>query len=116
MALLIQFYESKHFKSPVLYIHSDENEAKAFLIDYVIKLKEWQAKTIYDGFPLGRLEPSVVMVDFLHKLTIYYMETTPAGNKENRVLSWLRLYSQEDAQGHIEGITKIEISKDIWHK
>ncbi len=105
--MYIQFVEQANpnlFKSPVLYIHCDEEEFKQFLNKYL--------EDLFKGFPLGRLEAPTVMCDFMHKLTLYYIENTGnLINSEGRIISWMRLLDRSYLEGDISELELIELQK-----
>jgi len=76
--MYVQLVGKHDLKSPILYIHADEDE---FMEQINIWLKQVK-KVIADypevnGLPLGRLEPAVAMVDLVRHLGNYFVENTP---------------------------------------
>ena len=73
MSMYVQLVDKDNFRSPVLYIHSDEEEFMEQILawkkDLLALRKEYPA---VDGLPLGRLDPDVAMVDLLRYLGNYY--------------------------------------------
>ena len=63
----IQFKKG-YDKSVVLFSHWGGKEFVDVANSYVDKLKEEIIKESYQSFPLGRLEPQTVMVDFIREL------------------------------------------------
>ena len=76
--MYIQLVDKDGFKSPVLYIHSNEDE-------FMEQINLWQQKVYeildnyphVDGLPLGRLDPNTCMVDLIRYLADYYIKSTP---------------------------------------
>lgn len=102
-------------KSPVLYIHCDEDEFEEFLNKYLIDLYEWQKTVDFKGFPLGRLEAPTVICDFMHKLTAYYLESSGDRVKEqSRIISWMRLLDSSYFEGGgFEEVQIIELQEPV---
>jgi len=105
--MYIQLVDKDNFHSPVLYIHDDVDEFKKFIDKYVEELKEWTKTTVYSGMPLSRFEPDCVMVDLLHKLAIYYDESSMFREK-GRILGTLRIMNESDVSG--EDIIRIRLN------
>jgi hypothetical protein len=107
MALLIQLYENENWKSPILYIHSDEKEALTFIEEWRIGLIKWAKNTKHS--PLSRLDCSTALVDLVHKISNYYLETGGQELYNGQIASWLRLISEDEAANHVEEIIKIKL-------
>jgi hypothetical protein len=98
--MYIQLVDKDNFKSPVLYIHSDEDEFMEQIQAWKKDLHELREEyPAIDGLPLGRLEPDTAMIDLLRYLGNYYVESTP--------LSFL-------PPGHVYGCLRIMDSKKVY--
>lgn len=109
-----QFINKKK-ESPLLYIHNDEEEFERFLKEYLKNLKKWQHTTEWIGMPLGRLEPSMVIVDFIHKLTNYYIKNS--GNlikTKGRIVNWIRIYNNSEIDDFLSVNSIKLIDLDTW--
>src|SRR5690242_17349203 len=92
MGVVIQLEDKNKFKSPFLYIHCDEQEALNFIENWKQNLINWASQKRGGGLPLERLEASVAMVDLVHKLGNYYLDTIHDRIRmEGKIQSWLRL-------------------------
>jgi len=67
----IQFKKGNE-KSVILFSHWGGKEFVETAKSYVNLLKEDIEKEKYQSFPLGRLEPQTVMIDFIRELTSRY--------------------------------------------
>ena len=114
--MYIQLKEkSGNFKSPVLYIHNDEDEAEKIINIWLENLRDWanQEKFKRGGPPLSRLDANTAIVDLCYTLGQYYIDTTPKPeaisihDKLEHVESWLRLFNYEDVKN--ENILIIEL-------
>ena len=107
----IQLVDKDGFKSPILYIHADEDE---FMEQINLWLQQVR-KTIVDypkldGLPFGRLDPSTCMVDLIRHLGNYYVENTPLSFASvGHVYSCLRLLNEEDVLKYSDEITEINL-------
>lgn len=107
MGLYIRFVEQDNpqlWRSPILYIHNDEEEFRKFLERYLKELYEWQKvhSKQWGGLPLGRLEAQTVICDFMYRLTNYYQKTYPPVS--GRIVSWMRLVADNFTNENIEEI------------
>lgn len=97
--MYIQLKEDEYWKSPVLYIHSDEDEALNFV-------NNWREEVIAFSkiggvqTPLKRLEVSTAFCDLLYKISVYYLETGHEQIKlEGRIQNWLRCHNESELVG-----------------
>jgi len=109
--MYIQLIDSARWVSPVLYIHSDEEEALEFINNWKQELIEWAAKNdIGGGTPLARLESNIAMCDLIHKLGNYYLETMSERVREQgKIQSWMKLYNEQWVTD--EEVVLIDLSK-----
>ena len=96
--MLVRLVDKQGFKSPILYIHNDEDEFLEQIKLWRRNLLIWAEKTNFKGLPLSRLEADICIVDLLRHLTSYYVLTSPLC--EGRITMTLRLlhgkYYEED--------------------
>lgn len=98
--MYIQLIDKDNFKSPILYIHSDEEEFVEQIMLWKKSLHELRKNyPKVDGLPLGRLEPDVAMVDLIRHLGNYYVENIPLSFLPNgHVYGCLRLVNEADEE------------------
>jgi len=101
--MFIQLIDKDGFKSPVLYIHSDEDEFMAQINLWLQQVYETiDSYPTLDGLPFGRLDPNTCMVDLIRHLGNYYVESTPISFAvPGHVYSCLRLWNEEDVDDEI---------------
>lgn len=75
MALYIRIVDKANFKSPVLRIHSDEDEFLKIINKWREELLIWAAIPQNQGVPLSLIDAHTAMVDLLRELTAYYVAT-----------------------------------------
>ena len=97
--MFLRLVDKDGFKSPILYIHSDEdefmeqirewkNELHRFIEDEN-KAKEVGGPNAGGIMPLTRLDPETCLVDLVRHLSLYYTRTTP--HSKGHVTGCLRL-------------------------
>lgn len=102
--MYIRLVDEHNFKSPILYIHSDEDEFMAEIEKWKKDLLEFvKNNPKVDGLPLGGFDASTCMVDLMRHLTQYYVESTEFSfvEKNIRVLGTLRLLNEDYLTGHV---------------
>lgn len=92
--MYVQLVEDENWKSPLLYIHSDKDEALQFIEEWkqsVIKFSK-ESKL---GTPLSRLDVNTAFCDLVFKVSAYYLETSGDTVKSQMfVQSWLRCFNE----------------------
>jgi hypothetical protein len=96
--MLIQLIDKDGWRSPVLYIHSDEDEfmeqINLWLQEVRQIIKDYPS---VDGLPLGRLDPETCMFDLARHLGNYYVESTPLSfAPAGHVYGCLKIFRNED--------------------
>lgn len=96
--MYVQLVDKHNFRSPVLYIHADENEFLEQIEIWRQDLFKWiKDNPKVGGMPLGRLEPATCIIDLMRHLIKFYVETTEFSFvAPGRVIGSLRLQNQED--------------------
>jgi hypothetical protein len=109
--MYVQLIDKDRFKSPILYIHSDEDEFMAQIGIWLAQVKKVIADYSHaSGLPLGRLEPDTAMVDLVRHLGNYYVESTPLSSlPAGHVYSCLRLVNETDVLKDGNEVIKIEL-------
>jgi hypothetical protein len=109
--MYVQLIDKDNLKSPILYIHADEDE-------FMTQIELWLAqmkKVIADypqvkGLPLGRLEPNTAIVDLVLHLGNYYVKSTPLSfAPPGHVYGCLRLVNETDALKYGDKVIKIKL-------
>lgn len=99
--MYIQLKEDENWKSPVLYIHSDEDEALEFINNWKQEVKEL-AKNSKLGTPLARLDVNTAFCDLLYKIGQYYLDTTgDTVGDAGFIQSWLRCFNESEIKEKI---------------
>ncbi|KKN28304.1 hypothetical protein LCGC14_0855400 [marine sediment metagenome] len=88
--MFLRLIDKDGWRSPVLYIHSDEKQFMEEIEKWKKDLLEWVKNSTFRGTPLCRLDANTCIVDLLRHLTNYYTESTP--NCEGRIIMTLRLF------------------------
>lgn len=98
MGLYVKIQDKFSF-SPVLYIHSDEEEVTQFIQEWSKNLLNWAKNHTGVELPLSRLECTTILVDLIYQLSKLYVNTMPEDIKrQDKIQSWLRLYNFEDVK------------------
>lgn len=99
--MYVQLKEDENWKSPVLYIHSDEDEALQFI-------EEWKQSVIRFskesklGTPLSRLDVNTAFCDLVFKISAYYLESSGDTVKSQMFIqSWLRCFNESEIKEKI---------------
>ena len=96
--MFLRLVDKYGFKSPILYIHCDEDEFMEQVHEWKNELHRFieaenKAKEVGGtnavGMPLTRLEPETCLVDLIRHLSLYYTRTTP--HSKGHVTGCLRL-------------------------
>jgi len=95
--MFVRLVDKDNWKSPVLYIHSDEKEFMVEIEKWKKDLLEWVASLDYDNTPLARLDANTCIVDLLRHITDYHVRTTPGCG--GRIRATLRLFDESYADG-----------------
>jgi hypothetical protein len=112
--MYVRLVDKDNFKSPILYIHADEEE-------FMKQIELWleQVKKVIadypqvDGLPLGRLEPDTAMVDLVRHLGNYYVESTPLSFLPvGHVYGCLRLVNETDSLRYGHKVIEIKLHTD----
>lgn len=107
--MYIRLVDKQNFKSPILYIHSDEDEWLEQINIWRRDLLAWvETHPLLSGMPLARLEADMCIVDLIRHLSQYYVDYNDALSKispdsiftqyEGRVVSTLRLVSSQGTE------------------
>jgi hypothetical protein len=109
--MYIQLVDKHGFKSPILYIHSDEEEFVEQINIWRNRIREIIINHPHaNGLPLGRLEPNTCMVDLIMHLGNYYVENTPLSFvPKGHVYGCLSLMNEEDVLEYGDEITQINL-------
>jgi hypothetical protein len=109
--MYVQLIDKDNFKSPVLYIHADEDEFMAQIKVWLVLVRKVIADyPSVNGLPLGRLEANTAIVDLIRHLGNYYVETTPLSFvPSGHVYGCLRLVNETDALKYGTDIIKINL-------
>ena len=92
--MYIQLVDEHNSKSPLLYIHADEDEFMAEIEEWRQDLFKWAKNPEVRGLPLGRLEANTCIVDLMRHLTAFYVESTELSFAKGRVFGTLRLLNE----------------------
>jgi len=109
--MYVQLIDKDDFKSPILYIHADEED---FMNQIEIWLKQVK-KIIIDypivtGLPLGRLDPNTAIVDLIRHLGNYFVENTPLSFlPSGHVYGNLRIINEEEVLKYGDQIVEIKL-------
>ena len=109
--MYIQLVDKDGFKSPILYIHADEDEFMAQIEIWRKQIQKVIAEYPHvDGLPLGRLEPATCMMDLIRHLGNYYVENTPLSFVPvGHVYGCLRILNEEEVLKYDNEITEINL-------
>lgn len=107
--MFIQLVDEHNFKSPLLYIHADEDEFMAEIEEWKEGLLKWAEDPLVQGLPLGRLDSNTCIVDLMRHLTKFYVESTELSfSKEGRIFGTLRLLNESYLDGMDEDVVEIK--------
>jgi len=112
--MYVQLVEDANWRSPVLYIHCDEEETLQFINQWLKELIAWVLQDPRGGMPLQRLDVNTAMVDLTFKLGQYYFDTMPDQVAEaGYVQSWLRLFNESKIADRSERIYIINLKEEL---